>query len=128
MRQRLEHTGAGIEQLLCFIGDDNLQSFLLRAPAFQMLDQLIGLVVNIDHDEIDAARDQSIDRMVDQRFAREFDQRLWSRNGERSHPGAESRRQNYGAIQLRHARLSPTMRASAGIMASYHSLTGASAS
>jgi hypothetical protein len=62
------------------------------AAAFEMADELVGKVVNIDHDAPDPRPLQAIEHMVDQRPAVQAYEGLGKAFGQRAHAQSESRR------------------------------------
>ena len=58
---------------------------------------LVGEVVHVDHRALDAGFGQTVEHVVDQRLAADFDQRLGPPVGERAHARAEAGGKHHGA-------------------------------
>ena len=65
LRQRLDHAAAGAEQRVALVGDDDLRPL----PRREMLLDLVGEVMHVDHGALDAGLGEPVEHMVDQRLA-----------------------------------------------------------
>ena len=96
-RQRLDHAAAGIEQHAALVGDDDLR---LAAPR-QVTFDLVGEVVDVDHNRVDAPGRQPVKHMIKERLPTDLDQRLRLGVRQGTHTRAESGRQHHGAFRHR---------------------------
>ena len=90
LRQRLGDTAAGAEQRPALVGDHDLRARARRKMPLQR----VGEMVHVDHRALDAGVGQPVERVVDQRFAAERDQRFGDVAVVRPHPRAQPRRQH----------------------------------
>ena len=93
--QRFPDAAAGAEQQSALIGNDNAR----QGPARKVLRHLVGEVMHVDDGFFDAGVGETIEHMVNERFARDPHQRLRHRVGQRAHACAESGGQHHGATR-----------------------------
>lgn len=84
---------AGPQQQPAFVGDHDLRTLARR----EMLLHLFGEVVHIDHSLLDAGVGEPVEHMIDQRPARDLDQRFRGRIREGPHTSSESCGKDHGA-------------------------------
>jgi hypothetical protein len=97
--QGVADAAAGAEQQAALVGDHDPRA----GARFQMALHLLGEVMNIDHRPLDAGRGEAVEHVVDQRLARDRDQRLRHFFGERMHAGAHAGGEHHGVAGcLRH--------------------------
>src|SRR5690606_29887182 len=92
--------------------------------------QGVSEVVHVDHCASYAGLRQAIERVIDQRLARHFHQRLGPIVGERAHPRTKACCKHHGGIGRQRGHCSsppPVSRISRGTFTVNHSATGASA-
>jgi hypothetical protein len=130
LRQRLGDAAAGAEQGPALVGDDDPRPLAPGEMAFKR----VGKIVHVDHGALDAGVGQSIERVVDQRFAAHLHQRLGDVAVVRAHPRAKPGRKHHRA--RRHHMVSPPVNTyrfvhhnpfKDGTFAAYQALSGASA-
>ena len=93
-RQSLDDTAAGIEEFLALIGNDDLGRGVSLRPGFD----LIGEVMDIDHDRLAACFAKPRETIFDERHALDGHQRLGLAIGQRLHALAEARRHHHGSF------------------------------
>jgi hypothetical protein len=93
LRQRLSDPAARPEQQSALIGDRNPRPRSLS----QVADKLLGEVVHVDDGFFDAGVGETIEHMVNERFARDPHERLRHGVGQRAHARAEAGGQHHGA-------------------------------
>ena len=137
-RCRLDQPSAGFEQQCALVGDGDGEFIGLgREMGFE----LIGEIVDVDHQLADARGAEPVEDVVDQWLAVELHQRLGMMVGQRAHPLAEAgghdhrgvghRRGDLGAETERAAgghaaSVQAAARLSAGMLASNQARTGSS--
>ena len=89
-RQRPTNPAAGFEELL-FPRDLDQRMLSRGEPGGDHL----RLVMQIDDDMLDPDQGQLVDRVVEQRAAADFDERLWHGVADRAHPGPEAGGENH---------------------------------
>ncbi len=126
-RQGLDQSAAGIAQQFALVRHADVE--ILRMGG-QMRFDLVGQIVDIDHNPPDPGIAQQVQHVIEQRRTRHFNQRLGPVGGQRQHPRALPRRHDHRGIwDGVHSSHSPppAARSSAGILASNQAATGASA-
>ncbi len=104
-RQRLPDAAAGLEQLGLF-GNRDARGVSGAETAFaEMGDDLLGSVMRIDDDRIDAGGDQTIDCMIEKGAAANAHEGLRHAVGDRPHPFAEAGGQHHSRDGRAHALL-----------------------
>ena len=73
LRQRLGDAAAGAEQFAALVGDHDVWPL----PRREMTLQNIGEMVHVDDGAFHAGIGQTVERIIDQRLAADFHQRLW---------------------------------------------------
>ena len=129
------------------VSSSKARSSLMVTPspsprAARCASSIVGEVMDVDDDLLDPRGAEAVEDMVDQRLARDFDQRLGAGCGQRAHALAQPRRHDHRGARRRgldrraerhgaglavHAASQAAARAEAGMLASNHALTGASA-
>ena len=127
-RQRLDQPAAGIAQQFALIRNGHLE---IAGMGGKVGFNLIGQVVDIDHDSPDPGFTQLIEHVIDQRRSRHFDQRLGAVGGQRHHPRALARGHDHRGVRDWGTHPSnvppPMLRSTPGTLASNHFATGSSA-
>ena len=95
LRQRLGDAAAGAEQFATLVGDDDLGTLTRRQVALQR----VGEMMHIDHGALDTGIGQAVERIIDQRFAADLDERLWDVAVIRPHARAQAGRQHDRAVR-----------------------------
>ncbi len=91
-RQRLDDAAAGAEDGLALVRNGDL-----GLPArLQVLLDLVGEMVDVDHGGLHADRGEAIEHVIDQRLAAHRHQRFGHRIGERAHARAKAGGQDHG--------------------------------
>ena len=91
-RQRLDHGAAGAEHLVALVGNDDAGP----AAGRDMLDDLVGQIMHVDHGFADAGVGELVEHMVEQRLAGHAHQRLRHVVGQRAHAQAETGGEDHG--------------------------------
>ena len=95
---------AGFQQLLALVGNRDGQAL---GPGREVSRDRAGQIVDIDHDILDARGAQAFQNMVDERLARDLDERLRLGRGQRAHPLAEARRHDHRGLRYLCRNLGP---------------------
>src|SRR5208283_3986672 len=91
-RQDLSDPAALIEKRFALVRNQDFRDF----TGCEMYFDLAGQIMYIDNCRIDTGCGEAVERMVDQRFARDRNQWLWHAIGQGSHPCAQSRGEDHG--------------------------------